>query len=324
MPRKPRIHYPGALYHVILRGNACQEIFFDPADRYRFYLLLQEGIERFGYRVHAFCLMTNHVHLAIQVGEIPLSRIMQNLAFRYTRWVNRRQDRSGHLFQGRYKAVLVDADDYLLQLVGYLHLNPVRAGIASAPVDYPWSSHRAYLGREVIPWLSTTPVLSQFTGSVHRARKLFDSFVLERAEEGHRGEFHGEGGIDGRVFGEDSFVETALRQAEAIPLKKPTLDDILKAVSDLYGLQETDLKGEGQGIRVSEARGMAAWAVREMSDTTLTALGKRVGRDVTSLSSAVKRLLDRAQRDGDLAGRMENMKKTLVKFTDKPDTSALL
>ena len=98
MPRKPRIHYPGALYHVIIRGNDRQDIFFDDTDRYRFYLLVQEGIERFGHRVLAFCLLTNHVHMAIQVGDVPLSRIMQNLSFRYTRWVNWRQKRCGHLF----------------------------------------------------------------------------------------------------------------------------------------------------------------------------------------------------------------------------------
>ena len=166
MARKPRVYYPGALYHVTLRGNAGQAIFFDNRDRTRFYLLLQEGIERFRHRIHAFCLMSNHVHLAIQVGDIPLSRIMQNLSFRYTRWINWRQNRSGHLFQGRYKAVLVDADAYLLELTRYIHLNPVRAGIVKEPEDSPWSSHRAYLGREVISWLTTDWVLSQFSKRV--------------------------------------------------------------------------------------------------------------------------------------------------------------
>jgi len=127
----------------------CQE------DRFRFYLLVQEGIERYGHKVHAFCLMTTHVHLAIQVGEIGLPRIIQNLAFRYTRWGNWRQSRTGHLFQGRYKAVLVDADTYLLELTRYIHLNPVRSGIVRIPEDYPWSGHRAYLGLETIPWLTT-------------------------------------------------------------------------------------------------------------------------------------------------------------------------
>ncbi|MDH5561852.1 MAG: transposase, partial [Deltaproteobacteria bacterium] len=127
MARKPRIHYPGAVYHVILRGNGGQDIFFSKADRSRFYLLLQDGAERFSHRIHAFCLMTNHVHLAIQVGEVPLSRIMQNISFRYTGYLNRRKQRTGHVFQGRYKALLIDADSYLVELVRYIHCNPVRA-----------------------------------------------------------------------------------------------------------------------------------------------------------------------------------------------------
>lgn len=140
MARKPRIHYPGAFYHVMLRGNDGQVIFFDDSDRCRFYLLIQEGISRFRYRVHAFCCMGNHIHLTIQVSEIPLSRIIQNLSFRYTRWINRKYGRIGHLFQGRYKAILVDADIYLAQLVRYIHLNPVRGRLVMNPEDFSWSA----------------------------------------------------------------------------------------------------------------------------------------------------------------------------------------
>jgi len=146
MARKPRIHHPGAIYHVMLRGNGGSDIFLDDQDRYRFYLLLQEGVERFGYRIHAFCLMSNHIHLALQVGTVPLSRIMQNLSFRHARWVNWRKATVGHVFQGRYKAILVDGDNYLLQLTAYLHLNPVRACIIQTPEDYCCSSYRHYLG----------------------------------------------------------------------------------------------------------------------------------------------------------------------------------
>ena len=127
MARKPRLHIPGGLYHVILRGNAQQDVFFTPADRRCFYELLTEGTARFDYRVHAFCLMTNHLHLALQVGDLELSAGMQNLSFRYTRYLNTRLNRVGHLFQGRFKAFLVDQDRYGLALVRYLHLNPVRA-----------------------------------------------------------------------------------------------------------------------------------------------------------------------------------------------------
>jgi putative transposase len=142
MARKPRVHYPAALYHVILRGNGGQEIFFNQEDRFRFYLLLQEGIERYRHGIHAFCLMANHIHLAIQVGNIALPRIIQNIAFRYTRWVNWRQGRTGHLFQGRYKAVLVDADSYLL---GFDALYPFESGsVRDSPgagelsLEWPW------------------------------------------------------------------------------------------------------------------------------------------------------------------------------------------
>ena len=110
MSRKPRIHRPGAFYHVMLRGNNGQDIFFSDGDRSRFCLLLQQGIERFKYRIHGFCLMRNHVHLVIQAGALPLSPIMQHLASCYARYINHSQQRIGHLFQGRFRAILVDAE----------------------------------------------------------------------------------------------------------------------------------------------------------------------------------------------------------------------
>jgi REP element-mobilizing transposase RayT len=181
MARKPRVHCPGALYHVILRGNAGQTIFFDDRDRARFYLLLQEGTERFRHRIHAFCLMSNHVHLAIQVADLPLSRIIQNLSFRYTKWVNWRQSRSGHLFQGRYKAVLVDADAYLLELTRYIHLNPVEAGLVKEPEEH-MGSHRAYLGLGD-SWLTTVGFyLSLKREYLQPGGPMSDSFRKARKE----------------------------------------------------------------------------------------------------------------------------------------------
>lgn len=155
MARKSRIHVPGGVYHVLLRGNDGQDIFFTGKDRARFSLLLQEGTERFTYLLHAFCYMTNHVHLVIQVGDVPLSKIIQNLSFRYTKYINKQKNRIGHLFQGRYKAILVDGDTYLLELVRYIHNNPLRAGLVKDPADYPWSSHRLYLGLDVLSYLTT-------------------------------------------------------------------------------------------------------------------------------------------------------------------------
>lgn len=308
MARKPRLHYTGACYHVILRGNARQDVFFNDADRYRFYLFIQEGIERFGYRVHGFCLMTNHVHIALQVGETPLSMIMQNLCSRYTRWVNWRLNRIGHLFHGRYKAVIIEADSYLTQLVGYIHLNPVRARMVERCEDYEWSSHRTYVGASLIPWLTTQTVLSQFSEITDVARRLFQDFVAANSGEGHRAEFHGANGFDSRIFGEDRFVDEVLYKAEARPLKKADIHFVLATVGKLYEIEIEDLSKPGQDRRLSEARSMAAWGIKEMSSSTLTELSLRIGRDITSLSSGAKRLHTRARSDSKLAARMADFK----------------
>jgi putative transposase len=120
MAPQPRVDVPSGIYEAMLRGNSGQDIFFEPEDWGELYHLLAEGKVRFEYRLHAYCLMSNPVHLAVEVGGIPLSPGVQNLAFRYTRWINRREERMGHLFQGRYKALLVDRDAYLLE-AGELH-----------------------------------------------------------------------------------------------------------------------------------------------------------------------------------------------------------
>ncbi|ADI85523.1 transposase [Geobacter sulfurreducens] len=311
MARKPRIHYPGALYHVILRGNARQDIFHDPEDRYRFYLFLQEGSERFGHRILAFCLMTNHVHLAVQVGEVPLSRFMQNITFRYTRWQNWRMGKTGHLFQGRYKSFLVDGDAYLQELVAYIHLNPVRAGMTTKLGNYTWSSHRAYLGKEIIPWLNTETVLATYSSDTSTARKQYATFISDRVKEGHREEFHGKGSSDSRVIGDDHFVEAILERADRLPLRRPGLDMVVEVIKRLYSLQEEELASPGQKRWAAEARGVAAWAVQEFSSATLTDLAKRFGRDVSSMSAAVRRLEQRRKTDQGIDERLKRVGREL-------------
>jgi len=311
MARKPRIVYPGALYHVILRGNNGQTIFFDDKDRIRFYLLLQEGIERFGYRVHGFCLMTNHVHLAIQTGEISLSRILQNISFRYTRWVNWHQKRSGHLFQGRYKAVLLDADVYLKELVRYIHLNPVRAGIVNEPQDYGWSGHGAYLGLETIPWLTTDWVLSQFSKKLSLARKGYKSFVHEGKKGSHQEEYHKGTEIDSRILGDDDFIDRVLDREPKRPRPKVNLEKIIGEICRYFHLEEKDFFVKGKDHKLSEARGMAAWLVLELGVGTLAELSKRMGRDVTTLSAGAKRLQIRSKTDSELRDAIKSLSKII-------------
>ena len=251
--------------------------------------------------------MSNHVHVAIQVGAIPLSRIIQNLSFRHTRWINWRQSRSGHLFQGRYKAVLVDADAYLLELTRYIHLNPVRAGIVKEPEDYPWSGHRAYLGREVIPWLTTDWVLSQFSKRVGSARRAYERFIRDGKKGGYRKEYRLGSGTDSRILGDDEFIDRVLEKEEKRTRRRVNLDRILREVCKTFSLGEKELLISGRGRRVSRARGMAAWLVLECGIGTLAELSRRTGRDVTTLSSAAKRLQIRSKRDLELAEKVRKL-----------------
>ncbi len=299
MSRKPRVHYPGAVYHVMLRGNARQDIFGDEEDREGFCELLAEGVERFGYRLHGFCLMSNHVHLAAQVGEVPLSRIMQDLGFRYTQRFNRRHGRVGHLFQGRYKALLVDADSYLVELVRYIHLNPVRAGLVKKAERYPWSGHRAYLGEERLAWLETRWVLSHFGRHTTRARARYALFVEEGSREGHREEFHRGSGL-GSILGDDRFAEEAMARAGRRERRAVKLDEVLGAVCAQLGITEQALAAPGKGRPVSQARALIAWVVRRLPELSLQEVAQRLGRDISSLSAAATRLEQRAQEDTDL------------------------
>jgi REP element-mobilizing transposase RayT len=178
MPRSPRIHAPGAFYHVTLRGNHQQPVFFRDSDRDLLDHIVAESLERMTARLHAFCWMTNHVHLLVQVSDAPLGRLMLRIASTYARKVQSRLETSGHLFERRYHASLVDADRYLLAVIRYIHLNPVEAALVQDPAEYPWSSHRTYLGLQDRPWVCTEFVTrligTQPDTALHGYKQLID------------------------------------------------------------------------------------------------------------------------------------------------------
>jgi REP element-mobilizing transposase RayT len=145
MARPLRVEYPGAFYHVINRGNSLEKIFTSTRDYEKFLQYLEKAAERFALIIHTYCLMDNHYHLLIETPEPNLSMTMQWLNVSYATYFNRKQDRSGHLFQGRFKAILIDADAYLKHLSRYIHLNPVRAGIINTPRQYHWSSYPSFI-----------------------------------------------------------------------------------------------------------------------------------------------------------------------------------
>ncbi len=307
MARRTRLHIPGAVYHVMLRGNAGQLLFFTADDYGHFYNLLSDGVDRFSYQVHAFCCMPNHLHLLVQVGVTPLSRIMQNLTFRYARWVNEQQGRTGHLFQGRYKALLIEPENYLVELTRYIHLTPVRARFVKEPADHPWSGHRAYIGLEHLAWLTTEKVLQQFATNRAQAQRKYRAFVERGKTEGHRQEFH-YGTREGRLLGDDQFVKKILQQVGESQWNHVPLDQVLAQACQIGNCQQNDLLLAGKNRHASHIRALAAWVVREQPHLTLVNLSKKVGRDSSTLSGSIAYLLKRAEVDPLVRNQMADIK----------------
>ncbi len=294
----------------MLRGNAGQDIFFSDDDRYYLYLLIQQGVERYRHRILAFCLMNNHIHLAIQVSKDPLSKIIQNISFRYTRWINKGRHRIGHLFQGRYKAVLVDADSYLLELVRYIHLNPVRAGLVKEIGEYKWSSHKAYLGEEEISWLHSEWVLSQFAERLNTSRRRYFSFVSAGREEGHRTEFHG-GGEDARILGDDGYLNKITGGKED-KNQAPELKKIIDYICEQYGVTEAELIDRGRNQRYSEVRGIIGWLAVNLNAAKIKEVAKYFDRDATTLSRRISGVAANIRQSRKFKRKVTSYKNTIM------------
>jgi len=178
MARPLRIEYPGAFYHITSRGNERKDIFKSARDREKFLSYLASSTERYGAEIHVYCLMTNHYHLLLKTPLGNLSQIMRHINGAYTAYFNTRRQRDGHLFQGRYKAIVVDVDEYAGELSRYIHLNPVRADMVEVPEEYQWSSYQYYIGLRKKPqWLKTDFILEYFGKKVSTAQKRYRKFV---------------------------------------------------------------------------------------------------------------------------------------------------
>ena len=283
MARKPRIHVPGGVYHVMLRGNGGQSIFTSDGDRYFLEQLVAEGVERFGYRVHAYCWMQNHVHLVIQVGEIPLSKIVQNISFRYTRYVNKKENRVGHLFQGRYKAILVDGDGYLAELVRYVHLNPVRASLVNDPSEYKWSGQRAYLKLSESNWLTCEGVLSTFAKREKTAIKRYNKYILEGVGKACPTDFQ-KGAEGGRVLGDDQFIAKVLATNKEVVGDKVVLEDLVRQVCKYYEMPEKHVLSLSRARDCVFVRNVISFLWVDKLNGQLKKWADYCGKDLSSLS----------------------------------------
>jgi len=291
MPRQPRLHLPGGFYHVILRGNGRQAIFFDNEDRDQWQAILQKALVRCRHRLHAYCWMTNHVHMAMQAGAEPLSDFMRILASRYAKYLNRKRRRPGHLFERRYRAILVQRDEYLIELLRYIHLNPVRANMVPDPSDYRWSSHNAYLRLKGSSWLTVDTVAAMFSSRRSGARESYSRFMAQLPSEDTLKMLRQGCPGDERLLGDDTWVKSVLAEFDAIE-RHGNLDRIIDDACKEHNVTEAMLASRSRSRRHSRIRAEIAIAATERHCATVTEVAKRFGRAHSGLSRAMNRLRD--------------------------------
>lgn len=286
MPRPPRLHIDGGFYHVILRGNHREAIFFSSTDRDQFAALVGEVIERFRMRVHAYCWMTNHVHLLMQVSDVPLGRAMMRIASRYARATQRKRPTTGHLFERRHRAILVDADSYLLELIRYIHLNPVRAGIVANPAEYFWSAHRAYLGLETIPWVTTDFALGLFSPELTRAREAYHRFVLAGIGVPPDQELTQGRSDEPRILGDDRFLAGVKMHWR--PRDHHSIETLIDHLCRQHQIDPADLIRPGRQRRLARLRALIVHHALERRIATLSDLARHFGRSASTLCESLE------------------------------------
>ena len=311
MARKPRIEFEGGFYHVIVRGNQRQKVFQEEKDFFKYLEFLSDYKDRYEFWLHAYVLMETHVHLLLETGQVPLSKILQGVNQRFTMYFNWKHGTVGHLFQGRYKAILCDREAYLLSLVKYLHCNPVRAGMVRQPEEYRWSSHRTYLGLNKDGLVDTGIVLGMFSKDLKRGRRLYHEYMREE-EKTPKEEFYQT--VDQRVLGDEEFVERVrgrVKNGIAAGRRRHgvRLGEIARGIEEIYGIRLGDLKGRGKDTGVMEGRrllsltgreygykGKEIAAFLEKDPASVTGYLRR-GQDLQSKRERLISLLDRGRKN---------------------------
>jgi len=320
MPRKSRVDAPGALNHIIVRGIERAKVFRNDTDCDDFLNRMDKLISETESRCFAWALLSNHFHLLIKTGRVPVATLMRRLLTGYVVSFNRRYRRAGHLFQNRYKSILCQEDAYLLELVRYIHLNPIRAHMVDnmETLDhYPYSGHSAIMGKVERRWQDVSGVLELFGGRTGKARRHYRSFVKKGALEGRRPELIGGGLIrssggweavkakrkaklfeksDERILGNGDFVETVLAESNEqlkrkyhLKAKGFDLTSVAERVSELTGIDKSQIFLPGKERNRVRARSLFCyWAVRELGISMMD-LSKRLELSMAGISQTVKR-----------------------------------
>jgi len=299
MARALRIEFPGAFYHVYSRGLERREIFRDPRDYEKFLKILGEVHQRTSFICHAFCLMPNHDHLYLETPQGNLSKVMQEANGRYTQYYNRRYKRVGPLFQGRYKAKLIDQDTYGLQLSRYIHLNPVKAKMVKGPEAWKWSSYGAFMGEKKREAFLEIDWLLKQIGSPRE----FERFTLEGLNDPWDPlEVNGKG----PVLGPEEFIEKI--KAKFVPKKK---DSSLTGLRELRREDRTrDVEQCVKGLDCEEGlrKKLLLYGLRRYTGLTLKEAGEKLGgMKPIAVSQTVRRLIEGARRNKNINSLVQSL-----------------
>ncbi|MBS3908806.1 MAG: transposase [Actinobacteria bacterium] len=304
MARPLRLEFPGALYHITARGNERKEIYREQEDYILFLKTLSQVVGETGWLLHAYCLMPNHYHLLLETREANLSKGMRQLNGIYTQRFNRKYKRSGHLFQGRYRAILVEKEAYLLKLCRYVALNPVRAKIVDKPEKWPYGSYCTYAGLNSSSFLHTDYTLSRFGRTKKKAQLAYRDFVAEGI-----GKPSPWSSLVGQIYmGSENFLselEKSLREkdiCEEVPVSqrypvRPTMDKILELVAKFYGVDPVDTKTpRAKGA----ARDTAIYLCRQLGGYDLKTIAGRFKMSYPRVSQIVGKVNAGAESDTDI------------------------
>jgi REP element-mobilizing transposase RayT len=308
MARPLRIQYPGAFYHITSRGNDRNSVYKNDRDREKFLSYLESATSRYGAAIHAYCLMGNHYHLLLETPRGNLPEIMRHINGAYTTYFNVKRDRSGHLFQGRYKAILIDADEYAKELSRYIHLNPVRVGAVKKPEAYRWSSYRAYIGENDDPqWLTTDFIVGYFGKKVGPAQRKYRAFVEEMV--GKEEESPLREAVLSTILGSKEFVREISRKYlrgrrsdRNVPALKELSEDIsIEAVAEtVAGMFGKDEKS---------AKKASIYLCHRYTGKSLKTIGGYFGMSESGVSQASRRFQKAMEQDRKLRKSVERAKK---------------
>jgi len=307
MSRRPRIHYPGALYHVIARGNKVQKVFREEQDYTLYLQFLKEYKDRYNFLLYAYVLMPTHLHLLIEVGQVPLSKVMQSLQFRYTRNYNLRHQSWGHLYQGRYRAILCEKDSYLVELSAYIHLNPVRAKLAKDPSQYRWSSYREYLEGKSAGLVDSRFVLSQFSNIKGRAIREYVRFVKGQMGFGHRDDLYQVS--DQRFLGDEGFVDRVVSDRKDKPsyIYDISLQELVVHVSFVFGMPVETVCGMTRNREGAWGRAIVGYMGKKLCGYSIRSVAEYFHRDPVAISRGIGKVEGRMGADKRFQTRLREL-----------------